>query len=139
MLYQEMFSSKSCFSTIRFMIFWNLLMVEKMLLSPHTKLCAIISKKLVSRVPLGNQEISGKSQNLMKLLLSAYSSSWSKNLISTSKKNPENKKLSFSRSALCHMKTGACLKYFVNYFFWIYCLGFNSTKILQILFVSQFL
>ena len=33
-------------------------------------------------------------------------------------KFPEKQKLNICRSALLHMKTGVCLKYFVNHFLW---------------------
>ena len=56
------------------------------------------------------ERLSGKSQNFIELLPSAQSSSQNKNSVSTNK----NQKLNFSRSALFHMKTRVCLKYFVN-------------------------
>ena len=58
--------------------------------------------------------MSGKSQNFIKLLPSAYSSSRNKNFVSTSRKSCEKQKLIFSHSVLFHNKARLCLKYFVN-------------------------
>ena len=63
---------------------------------------------------LGNKEISGKFQNFIELLPNAPSSSRNENFANTSKKSPEKQKLNFSRSALFHMKSRACLKCFVS-------------------------
>ena len=57
--------------------------------------------------------MSRKSQNFIKQLSSAQSSSQIKNYVSTGK-SPEKQKSNFSRNAIFHMKTRVCLKYFVN-------------------------
>ena len=59
---------------------------------------------------LGNWEILAFSQNFLKLLPSAQSPTENENFV----RAVENRKSNFSRSALFHMKTRVCLKYFVN-------------------------
>ena len=50
----------------------------------------------------------------MELLPSAQYSSRNENFVSTSKYLPKKQQFNFSRSALLHMKSRACLKYLVN-------------------------
>ena len=101
-------------------------MVEQIFLSPQVKRSVIISNEVAYasclkscelsndlglRI-LGNSEISEKSQNLIELFPSAYSSTRNKNL--HWQKSPEKQNLNVSRSAPFYMKTRVCLKYFVN-------------------------
>ena len=100
--------------------------------SPQVKRSKIINNKygiyeLPHQLPndlklriLGNQEISSKSQNVLELKLCAQSSSQNDNFPS------EKQKLNFSISALFHMKTRVCPKYFVRDFVQISCLPVYS-------------
>ena len=93
-------------------------MSYQILLSPQVKESVIISNKygiyqlvheLLNNLKLlrilGNQEISGRSQNFIELQPSPQPSSQNKNYLDTSKKLMKKKKLNFSHSALFHTKT----------------------------------
>ena len=72
---------------------------------------------LPNDINLGCQEIrkkSGNSQNILELLPSSQSSFQKKTFCQFQQKSPEKQKLNFSHSALFHMKTRVCLRYFVN-------------------------
>ena len=93
--------------TILFIIIWDFLTVEQTFLSPQMKRSMIISNKhgiymlphdlkkdLRMRI-LGNQEISGKSQNFIELLPNVWSPSRNGNLVSTIKNLLKNRNLTF--------------------------------------------
>ena len=93
--------------TILFIIIWDFLTVEQTFLSPQMKRSMIISnkhgiymlpydlKKDVRMRILGNQEISGKSQNFKELLPNVWSPSRNGNLVSTIKNLLKNRNLTF--------------------------------------------
>ena len=93
--------------TILFIIIWDFLTVEQTFLSPQMKRSMIISnkhgiymlpydlKKDVRMRILGNQEISGKSQNFKELLPNVWSPSRNGNLVSTIKDLLKNRNLTF--------------------------------------------
>ena len=73
-------------------------MAEQILLSPQVKRSRIISNGLPNDLRLrifGNQKISGNSQNFIKLLPSAQSSSRNKNFVSASKNVLKNRNWTF--------------------------------------------
>ena len=79
-------------------MFWDFLMAEQILLSPQVKRSRIISNGLPNDLRLrifGNQKISGNSQNFIKLLPSAQSSSRNKNFVSASKNVLKNRNWTF--------------------------------------------
>ena len=93
--------------TILFIIIWDFLTVEQTFLSPQMKRSMIISnkhgiymlpydlKKDVRMRILGNQEISGKSQNFKELLPNVWSPSRNGNLVITIKNLLKNRNLTF--------------------------------------------
>ena len=93
--------------TILFITIWDFLTVEQTFLSPQMKRSMIISnkhgiymlpydlKKDVRMRILGNQEISGKSQNFKELLPNVWSPSRNGNLVSTIKNLLKNRNLTF--------------------------------------------
>ena len=116
---------------IVFIIFLDSSMVEQIFFSPQVKPSMINSNELgLYELPhellnvLGlrisqNQEISEKSQNFIEFFSYAQSSSRNENFNSSrQKKSNEKTKLNFSRSAVVHMKTRVCLKYFKNDCLW---------------------
>ena len=105
-------------ATTMFIIFWAILINEQIFFLLQVKRSVIVSNKhgiyeLPHECPNDLKlRKSGKSSKF--IWLSAQSSSQNENFVSISKKLLKKKKLNFSGSALFHIKTRVCLKFFVN-------------------------
>ena len=114
-------------------------MVKEIFSSPQVRRSVVISNELVyTSLPhelpndltlrnLGNQEILGKCNNFIELLPSAQSSSRI-HFCQYQQKSAEKQKWNFFHSALFHIKTRVCLKYFVNNCLWKQFLASNSPQ-----------
>ena len=115
-----------------FIIFWDFLMAEQFFFSPQVKRSLIISNKLVYKSRLTSCWMVTKYQENLKtsdkylLFLSPLAEIKISSVLA--KISWKKKKLSFSSSALFHIKTALCLKDFVNDCVWKQPLAFNSSQ-----------